>query len=232
MPAFLLGHLGAELRAAYAALDVARPPRAMLDLIARLDGTPADRGDEAAALRRGLIEAIPGLRAFAISLVADPARADDLVQEAVLKAWTKQEQFLPGTNLKAWLCTILRNQFYSDCRKRKREIEDIDGALAAQLTTPADQEHGMDLQKVWAAMAKLPPRQREALILVGAQGMTYEAAAAVMGCQTGTMKSRVSRARAYLAEALGDDRLRMPAPEVRHGRGSASEARLDQAVDA
>ncbi len=202
LPAALLDHLGLQLRTAYNALCEVGPPEHMMALIAQLDAALPAQEDEASVFRNGLVDAVPALRAFALSLVADQARADDLVQETVLKAWTKQEQFVAGTNLKAWLCTILRNQFYSDCRKHKREVEDADGALAAQLVTPAVQEHGLDLQKVLAAMTKLPARQREALLLVGAQGMTYEAAAAVMGCQTGTMKSRVSRARAFLAEAL------------------------------
>ena len=109
----------------------------------------------------------------------------------------------------AWLCTVLRNQFYTECRKAKREVEDADGTAAAQMIALPAQEHGIALQQVWATLAKLPPLQREALLLVGAQGMTYEAAAEVMGCQAGTMKSRVSRARAFLAGSLGmaDDRI-------------------------
>jgi RNA polymerase sigma-70 factor (ECF subfamily) len=108
-----------------------------------------------------------------------------------------------GTNLKAWLCTILRNQFYTEIRKRRREVEDADGAMAAEMIAPAAQEHGSDLQTVWQYIDRLPPLQREALLLVGAQGLTYEAAAEVMGCEVGTVKSRVSRARALLAEKLG-----------------------------
>ena len=96
----------------------------------------------------------------------------------------------------------MRNQFYTECRKAKREVEDADGAEAAQLIELPSQEHGIELQKVWAILAKLPPAQREALLLVAGQGMTYEAAAALLGTQTGTMKSRVSRARAFLADAL------------------------------
>ena len=97
----------------------------------------------------------------------------------------------------------MRNQFYTDFRKGKRELEDPDGAAAAKLATPAAQEHGSDLQIVWHHLGQLPPLQREALMLVAAQGMTYEAAAALMGCRVGTMKSRVSRARALLAGSLG-----------------------------
>jgi RNA polymerase sigma factor (sigma-70 family) len=217
-PGTWLDHLGCELRALYGALPEARPSEHLMALIAQIDGLIPDRTEAAADFQNGLLAVIPGLRAFALSLVTDPARAEDLVQETVLKAWTKQEQFVAGTNLKAWLCTILRNQFYSECRKHKREVEDADGALASRLATPAVQEHGMDLQKVWDVMATLPASQREALLLVGAQGMTYEAAAAVMGCQTGTMKSRVSRARATLAEALSGPG--KPMPGARHdGRG-------------
>ncbi|MDR7037652.1 RNA polymerase sigma factor (sigma-70 family) [Methylobacterium sp. BE186] len=203
LPAAVLDHLGAQLQAAYGALASARPPQHLLDLIAKLDGVLATRSGHAEAVREGLIEALPGLRTFALSLVADATRADDLVQETVLRAWAAQDRFVPGTNLKAWLCTILRNQFYTECRKRKREVEDADGAMAAQLTAPAAQEHGSDLRTIWGQIAKLPPPQREALLLVGAQGLTYEAAAEVMGCQTGTVKSRVSRARSFLAASLG-----------------------------
>jgi len=146
---------------------------------------------------------LPGLRAFAMSLIPNEARADDLVQETLLKAWAKQEQFVPGTNLKAWLCTILRNQLYTEIRKRKREVEDADGAMAAQMTAPAAQEHGSDLRTIWQHISRLPALQREALLLVGAQGLTYEAAAEVMGCEVGTVKSRVSRARTLLAARLG-----------------------------
>lgn len=110
---------------------------------------------------------------------------------------------MPGTNLKAWLCTILRNQLYTEIRKRKREVEDADGAMAAQMTAPAAQEHGSDLQVAWQYIGRLPALQREALLLVGAQGLTYEAAAEVMGWEVGTVKSRVSRARTLLAERLG-----------------------------
>lgn len=202
LPTAVRDHLGAQLRAAYEALTRAQLPQPLLDLIARLDTVLGDHGRESAAFREGLVEALPGLRAFAMSLIPDATRADDSVQETVLKAWAKQELFVPGTNLKAWLCTILRNHLYTEYRKRKREVEDVDGAAAAQLTAPAAQEHGSDLRAVWSHIAKLPALQREALLLVGAQGLTYEAAAELMGCETGTVKSRVSRARASLVGSL------------------------------
>ena len=158
--------------------------------------------------RNDLVAALPGLRVFALSLAVNPTRADDLVQETLLKAWANQHRFVPGSNFKAWLCTILRNQFYTECRKAKREVEDVEGAAAARSIALPAQEHGIELQKVWAVIAKLPAPQREALLLVAGQGMTYEAAGQLVGCQTGTMKSRVSRARAFLADALrmGDER--------------------------
>ena len=203
LPAAVRDHLGHQLQAAYSALVTAQPPQRLLDLIAQLDSVLIAQEDKnAAAFRQGLIDALPGLRAFAMSLVGNEARADDLVQETLLKAWAKQDQFVPGSNLPAWLCTILRNHFYSEIRKRKREVEDAEGAMAAQLQAPAAQEHGSDLQVVMTYIAKLSPQMREALLLVGAQGLTYEAAAEVMGCQTGTVKSRVSRARSILSACL------------------------------
>nr|WP_236960934.1 NepR family anti-sigma factor [Methylobacterium durans] len=203
LPAAVRDHLGSRLQAVYRTLATGQLPQRLLDLLQQLDSVLAGQETAgAAAFRQGLTAALPGLRAFALSLVGDITRADDLVQETLLKAWAAQDRFVPGTNLMAWLCTILRNQFYTECRKRKREVEDADGAMAARLITPAAQEHGSDLQVVWAHMAKLPPLQREALLLVGAKGLTYEAAAEVMDCQVGTVKSRVSRARTLLASSL------------------------------
>jgi RNA polymerase sigma factor (sigma-70 family) len=199
MPEGVRLHLGSELKAFYATVLAEAPPTALLDLIARLEVHPPAAAD----FRAGLLDALPGLRAFALSLAVAPNAADDLVQETLLKAWANRHRFEPGSNLKAWLCTILRNQFYTECRKRKREVEDADGAFAAKVVAPAAQEASSDLRRVWQHLGKLPPAQREALVLVAAQGMTYEAAAALIGCQVGTMKSRVSRARAFLVGSLG-----------------------------
>ena len=200
LPPAVQAHLGCQLQAAYAALTGAKLPQRFLDLIAQLDSALAARaGQTSADFRQDLLAVLPGLRAFALSFVTDQTRADDLVQETVLKAWSSQHHFQPGSNLKAWLCTILRNQFYTECRKRKREVEDADGTLAAQMVAPAGQEHTANLRSLQRELAKLPAAQREALVLVGAEGMTYEEAAAVIGCQIGTVKSRVSRARAQLA---------------------------------
>ncbi|WP_336492164.1 NepR family anti-sigma factor [Methylobacterium nigriterrae] len=211
LPASSRDHLGQQLQVLYAVLVQEQLPQRLLDLIARLDATLTAHGaPTASTFRNDLVAAVPSLRTFAMSLAAHPERADDLVQETLLKAWTNRDRFEPGSNLMAWLFTILRNQFYTECRKRKREVEDADGGLAAQLTAPAAQEHGIELQKVWAMLEKLPPPQREALLLVAAQGLTYEAAAELVGCQVGTVKSRVSRARAYLAGSLGMLSVRLP----------------------
>jgi RNA polymerase sigma-70 factor (ECF subfamily) len=192
------------LQAFYVSVVEAEQPQRVLELLSRLETALAVQGTSAASgFRDDLLAALPGLRTFALSLAGNSARADDLVQETLLKAWANQHRFVPGSNLKAWLCTILRNQFYSECRKRRREVEDADGTAAGQLIALPAQEHGIDLQKVWAKLAKLPSQQREALLLVAAQGMTYEAAADLVGSQAGTMKSRVSRARDFLAGSLG-----------------------------
>src|ERR671932_1750965 len=158
--------------------------------------------DVSSSLRNELISAIPSLRAFAVSLCNHPERADDLVQETLVKAWSNIHSFTEGTNMRAWLFTILRNAFYSEFRKRRHEVEDADGAMAARLATLPGQVSHMDLQDFRSALGKLPPDQREALILVGASGFSYEEAAEICGCAVGTVKSRVNRARNGLARLL------------------------------
>ena len=153
-------------------------------------------------LRDALLGAVPSLRAFAISLTNDPIRADDLVQDTLLRALSRMDQFERGTNLNAWLFTILRNLFHTEYRKRRREVEDPDNAHAARLAVRPEQGSRLEFEDFRAALAKLTPDQREALLLVGAQGMSYEETAAVCGVAVGTIKSRVNRARARLAELL------------------------------
>lgn len=207
LPVPVRQHLGNELRALYDSFLSDNQPQRLLDLLAQLDAALTARQTvEAEAFRQGLTKALPGLRGFALSLTANAAKADDLVQETLLKAWVNQHRFMPGTNLMAWLITIARNVYYTEHRRRKREVEDADGAAAGQLIELPAQEHGIELQMVWKAMTVLPAVQREALMLVGAQGMTYEAAADLLGCRIGTVKSRVNRARAYLADTLAHDR--------------------------
>ena len=155
-----------------------------------------------ASLRDDILATLPRLRAFAISLSGKVDRADDLVQETLLRALTNINSFEPGTNLQAWLFTILRNQFRTEYRKRRREVEDVDGRFAENLTTAPGQQSHLEFQEFRQALTQLPADQREALILVGASGFSYEEAAQICGCAIGTIKSRVNRARARLAEIL------------------------------
>lgn len=157
---------------------------------------------ESVPLKQALLGLIPNLRAFAVSLCGDMERADDLVQETLLKAWTHLESFEEGTNLRAWLFTILRNTYFSEFRRRRREVEMRDGDNAAEFAVHPDQQGHLDLQDFRRALAWLPAEQREALILVGAAGFSYEEAAKISNCAVGTIKSRVNRARAKLTEVL------------------------------
>src|SRR5689334_10557328 len=152
--------------------------------------------------RQDILAAVPGLRAFAISLCGNVDRADDLVQEALLRALANIHSFQPGTNMSAWLFTILRNHFRSEYRKRRREVEDPDGGYAETLKTHPEQTSHVEFKEFRTALNKLPEDQREALILVGASGFSYEEAAEICGCAVGTIKSRVNRARVKLAEIL------------------------------
>jgi RNA polymerase sigma-70 factor (ECF subfamily) len=153
--------------------------------------------------KRELLAALPNLRAFAVSLVGRHDRADDLVQDTIMKAWAKQDSFEIGTNIKAWLIKILLNSFYSQMRKNGREVQDSDGILTERLSVHPAQHGALDLQDFRIALNTLPPDQREAIILVGASGFSYEEAAEICNCAVGTIKSRVSRARQRLQELLG-----------------------------
>jgi RNA polymerase sigma-70 factor (ECF subfamily) len=153
-------------------------------------------------LRDSILRSIPSMRAFAVSLTGNVDQADDLVQEAMVRGLSHIQQFQPGTNIEAWLFTILRNHFHTLHRKRWREVEDADGSYAARLKTYPDQQSHLDYEDLRTALSKLHPEQREALVLVGAQGMSYEETAQVTGVAVGTIKSRVNRARRRLAELL------------------------------
>ncbi len=209
--------IGHQLRAMYD--DVVRQgvPDRFVELIRKLDVPRPDPqlGNDGRSqkrreglmpltnsLRDDILASVPSLRAFAISLSGNGDRADDLVQETLLRALANIDSFQPGSNLPAWLFTILRNLFRSDYRKRRREVEDADGSYAKTLKTqPAQQAH-LEFEEFRAALDKLPQDQREALILVGASGFSYEDAAAICGCAVGTIKSRVNRARSKLSALL------------------------------
>ena len=131
--------------------------------------------------------------------------ADDLVQDTLIKAWTNRDKFEPGTNLRAWLFTILRNTYYTNVLRRRREVRDEQGEYAATLKTAPTQDWSVAVRSLQAALRQLPDEHREALILVGAAGLSYEEAAEICGCALGTIKSRVNRARARLLKIMDAD---------------------------
>jgi RNA polymerase sigma-70 factor (ECF subfamily) len=162
--------------------------------------------------RDEIVDHLASLRAFARSLTRSTAAADDLVQDTVVKAWSNIDKFQPGTNMRAWLFTILRNTFYSSHRKQKREVEDVDGDMADRLSEKPAHDGRLALKDFAEAFKQLPAEQRESLLLVGASGFSYEEAADMCDCAVGTIKSRVNRARKRLAEMLDldeDDKLEL-----------------------
>ena len=150
------------------------------------------------AFKTELVALIPHLRAFARTLAGDPAAADDLAQDAMMKAWDARASFQMGTNMKAWTFMILRNQFYSEKRRSWRQSQLDQEAAERTLVAVDDPEAPVALDELRQGLAMLPPEQREALILVGAGGFAYEEAAEICACAVGTVKSRVSRARRAL----------------------------------
>ncbi len=155
-----------------------------------------------ARLREQLLDATPALRRFAYLLTSDADRSDDLVQDTLLRAWAFPSKFQIGTNFTAWLCAILRNRYYSEQRKRRREVEDPNGIFARSLVRLPEQEQRVDLRRIEEEFVLLPENQREALILICAQGFSYTEAAKICGAAEGTIKSRVRRARIHLMECL------------------------------
>jgi RNA polymerase sigma-70 factor (ECF subfamily) len=153
-------------------------------------------------VRQAMLNAIPHLRAFAISLSGDVTYADDLVQTALMRGLENLDKFQPGTSMQAWLFTILRNQFYTEIRRRRREVADPDGSMAGMLAVMPEQGARLNFTDMQAALAQLSFDQREALLLVGAEGLSYEEAARICGTNLGTIKSRINRARVRLAELL------------------------------
>ncbi|MEM1075824.1 MAG: RNA polymerase sigma factor [Pseudomonadota bacterium] len=152
--------------------------------------------------REELINHLPAMRAFAISLTRDTEAADDIVQDTVEKAWCNFGKFEPGTNLRAWLFTILRNVYYSECRKSRREVSDINGVLSGALMEKPAHDGRLQMVDFRWAFAQLNDEQREALLLVGASGFSYEEAAQMCGVPVGTIKSRTGRARQRLADLM------------------------------
>ena len=166
------------------------------------DIASADRTEE---FKKELLEVMPHLRAFARGLCGRPDYADDLVQETTVKAWTARERYSPGTNMRAWTFAILRNHYLSEIRKSKRQTDLKEETAERLLVMDADQEGHLHLSDMQVALQKLSPERREAVLLVGAGGFSYEEAAEISNCALGTMKSRVSRARSDLARMLDEE---------------------------
>jgi RNA polymerase sigma-70 factor (ECF subfamily) len=151
---------------------------------------------------------IPALRAFARTFVRDRERADDLVQETLVKALANLDKFQPGTRMKSWLFTIMRNTFYTEFRRRNRETPgDIDD-ISIRLRAEATQEWTCAVREMEQALGRLPAQQRQVLILIGVGGVSYEEASEICGCAVGTIKSRLNRARATLLRELGENSIR------------------------
>jgi len=171
---------------------------------------PADDG---AAFKRELTNVIPHLRAFARGLCGRADMADDLVQETLLKAWGARERFEPGTSMRAWTFVILRNAYLTDMRRNRFRGEYDETVAERILTAPADQEEPIHLADLHRALLTLPAERREALLLVGAGGFSYEEAAQICGCAVGTIKSRVGRARAALSTMIEEGGIPQRSPD-------------------
>lgn len=173
---------------------------------------PQRSADDKRAFKRELVEVVPHLRAFARGLCGRPDMADDLVQETLLRAWAAQDRFEPGTSIRAWTFVILRNAYLTEMRRNRFRGEYDEDMAERLLTTPAGQEEPIHLSDLYQALQTLAPERREALLLVGAGGFSYEEAASICGCAIGTIKSRVGRARAALAAMIDEGDLPRRAP--------------------
>ena len=182
---------------------------------------------EKADFKRELTDVVPHLRAFARGLCGRADMADDLVQEALLKAWAAQERFEPGTSMRAWTFVILRNAYLTDMRRNRFRGEYDENVAERVLTAPAGQEEPLHLSDMHRALLTLPPERREALLLVGAGGFSYEEAANICGCAVGTIKSRVGRARAALNAMLAEGSI----PQRSTSDDSAHRAILEELDD-
>src|SRR5580693_3067822 len=186
---------------------------------------PSRSAERDKAFHQELVVLIPQLRAFARTLCGDPTAADDLAQDAMLKAWDARASFEMGTNMKAWTFMILRNQFYSEKRRSWRQSQLDQEAAERTLVAVDDPEAPVALDELRQGLAMLPIEQREALVLVGAGGFAYEEAAAICECAVGTVKSRVSRARRALQGILETG-------DYRRDNASASDAMATILADA
>lgn len=202
----LADSIGAVLQAAFASADDALPP-VFIDLLDRLAAsaearTPVPGTLSDAEFKAALLEAMPRLRSFARSLCGDAAQADDLVQDTLIRAWNARDRYAAGSSFKAWTFTILRNQFLSAMRRTRFTAEWNDNAAERVLVASADQDRQLHVADVQRALAKLPEAQRQVLMLVGAEELTYEQAAEICQVPLGTIKSRVARGREALQRLI------------------------------
>ena len=188
---------------------------------------PERSAEDRRAFKQELTDVAPHLRAFARGLCGRPDMADDLVQETLLKAWAAQERFEPGTSMRAWTFVILRNAYLTDMRRNRFRGEYDETVAERILTAPAGQEEPIHLSDMYRALLTLPPERREALLLVGAGGFSYEEAANICGCAVGTIKSRVGRARAALSTMIEEGNI----PERAIDDPSAHRAILEELDD-
>ncbi len=189
---------------------------AMTDTPHGSEESPTDTVEfDEAEFKRELTALIPHLRAFSRSLCGNATLADDVAQDALLKAWNARERFIPGSNLKAWTFTILRNQFYS-IKRRSWRATSLEPEVAEQtIVATSDAEQSMHLNDLRRGLDMLKDDQREAIILIGASGLSYEEAAEICDCAVGTIKSRVSRARKTLEGIMASGEFTGNADEVR-----------------
>src|ERR1700689_5370488 len=179
-----------------------------------------------------MVALMPQMHNFARSLCRDAVRAADLVQEALLRACTHIERFEPGTNLKAWLFTILRNEHYSQVRRQKFEAVGVDTSTLPEPSVLPDHDGELELREMNSALSALPTGQRTALLLVSASGLSYEEAATICGCAVGTIKSRVARAREMLVALLDNGASAAPRKRAAAGATQSRAARASRAVPA
>jgi len=184
----------------------------------------AESNDTASFRQEDLLACIPHLRAYARFLTGNRERADDLVQDALVRALTAAHQFQTGTNLKAWIFTILRNLFYNEIRKNRLKVQSLDDIPGEGPATPPTRDANLEFADFRRAFWQLGQSQREVLIMVGASGLSYEEAAAICGCAVGTIKSRVSRARRELLKILQEGNLT-------YKRGDSEPASVAEALD-
>ncbi|UCI22618.1 sigma-70 family RNA polymerase sigma factor (plasmid) [Mesorhizobium sp. B2-1-8] len=175
-----------------------------------------------------IVELIPALRAFARTFCRVPDDADDLVQETLTKGLANIDKFEPGTRMKSWLFTIMRNTYYTRIKIAAREAPGLLDCASSRPISEATQEWSVQSKEVHGAIQKLPEHQREVLMLIGVLGVSYEETAEICGCAVGTVKSRLNRARANVLELLGESSLQT----LMERRNHLSDGQLDMTVTA